>query len=203
MTLIGYSLPTSDLTFASLLADSLSASSAKIKVVDLVPADVCDRLVNLGLARDRISEVSAKDASPVAEFVSSWRESESRRIAEVLAENYVEHLDDPVLVHWNDDAVGPVIGLRNDGADVVLVVERPTNLGFAIQGRPESAPPLITLRQLLGEATGGRRLTVEDTGAQRQVLIAAAEWKTGVGVGRGVWTALIPSGLPPVSISSV
>lgn len=197
VTLIGYSLPSADLTFASLLVDSLVNSSSSIEVVDVVPEGVRRRLLALGISEDRVSVVSG-GGSPIVEFVDSWRDATARRLAGVLDADYADQLQDPLLVFWSDDVTAVVVGMRNEHTDVVLLTEEPTKLGLATQGRTGSMPPLVLLRELLDAAPGGKRLVVQMPDGERQALIAATVLRYGIGAGRGVWTALMPSGRSPI-----
>jgi hypothetical protein len=94
-----------------------------------------------------------------------------------------------------NDAVGVVTKLVDDGYDIVLSVDHWTRLGLVSQGYFIPNPRLITLRELLGAAGDDQRLTIETVGGQRQALIAAARSNAG----RGVWTVLVPSGLAPTT----
>jgi hypothetical protein len=100
VTFIGYSLPSSDLTFAAMLVDSLRGSSAPITIVDVAPTGVRERLKGLGFPAGRIREMPYRGESPVAEFVESWWDTAARRLRDGLSTQYTDRLNDPLLVFW-------------------------------------------------------------------------------------------------------
>jgi hypothetical protein len=198
LIIMGYSLPVSDLTFAGMLVDSMTNSSAPITVVDRHPEAVVDRLVGLGFHASRIDVTHSPSDLPVAAFVASWRDATAQRLPRILRTAFVDQLDDPLLVYWDPETAASVISFVIDGNDVALTVDSWGTVQHATQSRANRGlPTLLTLNALLDATNDTSRITVVTPDGRRQIIIDASRSKMGIGAGRGVWTVLIASGAPP------
>jgi hypothetical protein len=191
ISLIGYSMPSTDLTFAGVLGDALRAGSCPIDVVDPSPDGIVHRLVALGIHRDRISSVGGPTA--VDDFVSKWTHAHT-----VELEKYIQHdaseeaLDSPMIVLWDLGRAAAVRSLTVTAGEVLLGISEVTSEGLAISPDFASRSALPELRDLL-ERSEGRHWTVRVRDEKPQVItgwrVVPAKW------GRSAtWNVLLPSG---------
>lgn len=197
LTLIGYSLPTTDFVIAGMVRSGLGAREVLLEVVDKYPDGPTQRLRSLATAETakQISRFSETDGSSALESYTAKRCDE---VALVVAESLA--LDPLVLVHGDDEApvfvhwptrqgpitrrVGRVSG-PDDTGTVVVWTGTLDNLS-----EPDPAPPSgnhPTPESLSRQLEGARRIAAND-GAGRQGVVIAK------GHGGGA-LALSPAGL--------
>lgn len=85
VTLIGYSLPTTDTTFGGLLADTIGAREVPVTVVDLEPGPVIKRLRALGISRTREHGGANAVEAWTASIVDEQARSTTRRLRDLAA----------------------------------------------------------------------------------------------------------------------
>ena len=197
VTIVGYSLPPSDLTVASMLTDTLIDSTAPIRVVDINPGPIVDRLISLGLSESRVHAFSAATTSPIAEFVGSWRDeigTEVVRKLRGLADTAAA--DQPMLIYWGKDRAAAVVDarrFREDGTTLELVTDSPGNVARATRPRlNDGESELPTLRDAFRGSTD-RPLRIR-TLSEIQTVIGHQTAQKDVGYGSGQWNVLVPSG---------
>jgi hypothetical protein len=82
--IVGYSLPPTDLTFASMLTDTLIKSPSYVTIVDLRPAAVAERLCALGFPEDRVEVFESAIQPPAQAFSARWRDAASTGLLDFL-----------------------------------------------------------------------------------------------------------------------
>jgi hypothetical protein len=192
VSIVGYSLPLTDLSTAGMLREALGPSRpdvpGQIEVINPDAEPVLRNLEALGIESPHVDVIDS-----VADFTERYQ---ARSAADVLALLRREDRDtDRYLL------AGPNIG---DGRKVVDIAE---HRGGALQlmletcARPytgtnigrEGAPEPLQVRRLLAAiaATGATCLEVVAPGDRRRPVIALAEHTTNVGAGDGRWLVLI------------
>jgi hypothetical protein len=129
IALLGYSAPVTDTVVGGMLFDALAASEAPIKIVNLEPGPVKDRLVQLGLEEDRIEECGG--VAPIEQFADEFVARQSRRIRTRLSSEAPD-VDRPVVVASSISEVAPVTGVDNSGQ---LATAAPRRVGLPPDGR--------------------------------------------------------------------
>ena len=87
VTLLGYSLPLTDHSSASLLSERLAHSDAVVVVADLDPVPVVERLVAVGCEKSRLEVFGGEN--PIKDFVQSRGERAARVFAERLHQELI------------------------------------------------------------------------------------------------------------------
>lgn len=195
--IMGYSLPPADLTFAGMLVDALRDTESTILIIDPAATSVAERLSALGFSRDRIVTPPSPTVTPISCFVANWRGETGRCLTKQLSTLPEDILNSPILIHWNRDAVAPVVEVKvsQEEAVVELATEDPQVFHRAVQMRSGRAfPELPTLRDVAQKAGNVRILVTTDPNGSRHTIITYKLAKHNVGHGSGNWILLIPSG---------
>lgn len=195
---VGYSLPQSDLTFASMLSESLKESAALLTVVDLRSAAVMERLLSLGFPDSRIHLFDADPERPVPAFATRWRDEAGADVMLQLRERGTNTLDDPLLIVWGEQTIAQVLETRPSGDSVTLVagaLSSSREAAIVAQGgvAPSTLPTLRQVLQLVGPNGCMEVLTADN---RKQTIISWTIARVSMGYGRGIWNALTPSGAP-------
>lgn len=198
VVIVGYSLPPTDLTFASMLTQMLRESTAAVTVVDVNAPVVAQRLEALGIPASRITAPGTRSASPVADFVSGWRDAAAGELVARMQRSSPDTLDDPMMVVWGKESVGRVVELDGGPGVVRLATESPGSPHLATRPREDNDPGVLpTLGEALQRVGHGGRLEVLLPGGAAQAAISWTAAQAGTGYGRGRWNAVTPSGPPP------
>jgi hypothetical protein len=193
--LIGYSLPPSDVTFASMLVESLKRSDAPLTIVDLCSSAIIRRLLRLGFYAVPVHALDIKSDSPVADFTAQWCDELGEDTLNQLSASMDETSDDPMLIDWGQDAVARVVEIREVDGLIVLVAESPRPFQAAIaSGQDAEDSRLPSLGDALRAVGDRSSVKVVTTDGRRQTIIGWAVQRSKTGYGRGVWNALTPSG---------
>ncbi len=202
LVLIGYSLPLTDLTVADMLGRTLERPEVPIVVVDPHANDVAGRLIQLGVAADRITCMKgAEGVLPVETFVSEWTREVGVRTARDLSAMADDEMGNPLLVIWGKTLVAAVVEVAQDSSASLLVIDPPGEPLLAngvTKARPEHSLPV--LRDVVKPAVSASPLRVRlpDGSCQTVIGSGAAEFDSGYGDGR--WHVLYPSGSAPDSL---
>ncbi len=181
----------------------LRESTAIVTVVDVNAPVVAQRLKALGIPESRVAVVRNTSVSPVADFVSGWRDAAARELVARMQRSSLDTLDDPMMVVWGKESAGRVVELDGGPGVVRLITESPLSPHLAARPREDSDPgALPTLREALQRAVHGGRLEVLLPGGATQAVIGWTAGQVGMGYGRGLWNALTPSGLPLIEYVS-
>lgn len=186
VSLVGYSLPLTDLTVSNMLNRALGGSEVFVHVVDLDPEPIVVRLGALGVA------ASSAPGSPSAaeEHVTSCCEAISRELVADLRESPPAFADQPILIAWGVDQFSVVVSFRATASAVLLTVEPSQVLGVATAHRPL---PLPTLRQVLAATPVDGHFLAEVHDRPATELLARVEQVTDFGYGVGHWNVMLPS----------
>lgn len=114
--IVGYSLPLTDLVTSGMLADVLAPSDSRIRVVNLSPEPVSERLEALGVAQNRISGISGEDC--ISSYVEVL-ERETGPVVDPQAETVraARQQDLPVLIAISEQNAARVIEINVSGED--------------------------------------------------------------------------------------
>lgn len=136
VTLIGYSLPATDTTFAGMLADTIGSRNVPVTVVDCKPDPVIGRLRSLGIEATPMND----GPNPIQTWTEQLIEEQARRTAYHLRDlashkraakriwTACANVSVPVPPHANypnDDSVRIVMPGRLVGDTFVLECQRP------------------------------------------------------------------------------
>ncbi|RMI13003.1 hypothetical protein EBM89_06260 [Cellulomonas triticagri] len=204
VTLIGYSLPATDLTTAGMLGEALHGGVVReVRIVDICPEAVVERVRDLAPANVDVHAVSAVD--PVASYAAELLADAARLL---VAELRATSDDDAslLLVSWGDLArqgrSAPIVHLEqsDEGRSVHLHAGEMTTLQGAV-GAPQFSSEPISLSTLRAAITNAERLTVSVAASDgRSTLIAAQPHHASTGYGDGRWWVLVPAGAAPAPV---
>lgn len=141
IVLLGYSIPVTDLTFSGLLVDAVTSTNVPVVVVDTHPDGVVERLVALGIDRDRLTKVGG--TSPVADFAAAWLRDQTRDLRAAVRERAASAEQATLAVAWDSALCLPVDSIAAEPGKVVL--------SSVLLAPPGSRPTLGDLLSLSGE----------------------------------------------------
>lgn len=203
VTLIGYSLPATDLTTAGMLGEALHGGTVReVRIVDICPEAVVERVRDLAPPDVEIHAVSAVD--PVASYAAELLADAARLF---VAELRAMSDDDTslLLVSWGDlgrqGRSAPIVRVEqsDEGRSVHLHAGALTTLQGAV-GAPQFSTQPISLATLRAAIVNAQRVTVSVAGSDgRSTLIAAQPHHASTGYGDGRWWVLVPAGAAPTS----
>lgn len=208
ITLIGYSLPPTDLTTVGMLGEALHAGTAReVRVVDRAPSGIVERLRSLAPRRVAVVEYGQHDPNPAQAYVTGWLAEAAERVASRLSAGSDDE-EALLLVTWGDLGSGPphgrtapVIGLQRspDGNELRVQTGPLTTFAGATMVWREDGPSPVSVSDLRRELGGVHRIVaiVEGNSAE-SVVIDFTHRATIVGQGNGEWIQLIPAGAAPV-----
>jgi hypothetical protein len=194
LTLIGYSLPTTDFVIAGMIRSGLAEREVRLEVVDKYPDDPIGRLKSLTTLDNarRIARYGEVGESSAPDLYAAERcDQLAQEVASSLALDPLEHGDDAaVFVHWPTQvglitrrvfrATGP------DGVGTVTVCTGTVDNLSEPDPTPDSGPH-PTPKSLSRQLTDALRIVASD-GADREGVVIAK------GHGGGA-LALFPTGL--------
>jgi hypothetical protein len=191
VSLIGYSLPVTDLTVSSMLERTLGGTQVPVHVVDLQPDDIAGRLHRLNV------EASAETGSPTAveDHVTAYCEAISAELVAGWQTSPPAFTADPVAIAWSKDQYSAVVGCSAADGVLRLQVENPQLFGQAARRREDARLP--TLGELLGASPLDGHWTVAVAGAADTEILERVERQHNTGYGAGRWNILLPSASHP------
>jgi hypothetical protein len=197
VVILGYSLPSTDVTFSNMLRESILERECSVVVADLDPEPVRDRLVSLGLAPSSV-RIGASGHAAIEDFVHNW--------LGLLSKGVLRHLLDErsakkLVLAWGDrTAYAPVESLEFGNHMAVAMTSRvygSFNLATGLNSRPA-----VSLHDVL-EHSGrpsddkGLRLRAQVRGHDEQPIVSIVERSTPIGQGSGEWLVLQVAATPP------
>ena len=187
VSLIGYSLPITDLTVSSMLNTTLGGSKVPVHVVDVTPDDIVGRLRALDI--ESFAEIGSDTAAE--DHVTQYCEAISRELIADLQRTPAKFSEAPVLVVWGHEEYSVVVSSDATNGALRLTVEDPALFDRAVQSRSGTALP--TLAQLLATTPSGGYWTVVVPGKQDTELLFRVDRVHDVGFGVGQWNVFLPS----------
>jgi len=187
VSLIGYSLPMTDLTVSSMLDRTLGGTQVPVHVVDLYPDDIVERLHRLDV------EASAQAGSVTAaeDHVTAYCEAISRELVADLLETPPAFAADPIVVAWSKDEYSAVVGCSAADGVLRLSVEDPQPFGGAVRRREDTALP--TLAEMMAATPDGGHWVVALPGRPDTEVLDRVERHHDIGYGVGRWNVMLPS----------
>ena len=134
VVLIGYSLPLNDSALASMLSRSLVESAARVIVVNPDAGSVAKKLIDLGLERARIDEVSGDHC--VERFVEDRVQKASAWLASYLAGLSRGRMRAPLAVGWGPGSIAAVEQIDIDPRSKTLTLGAPNLSDVSLLHRP-------------------------------------------------------------------
>lgn len=206
VTLIGYSLPPSDLTTAGMLTEAMARGHIReVRVIDLNPEPIADRI--RAFAPEHVAVVPFDGGDePVPAYVH-----ERRYAAAITAVESVQAAPDTgttgVVVTWGDSQGRQALGRtalalsarREVGSTTVEVqASEPTTFDGAIARWSAGPPERLGLGELRQLSSGAEQICVRLGDDPRSyTVIAATGRRAATGQGDGTWLQLIPAEPPP------
>jgi hypothetical protein len=196
VTLVGYSLPATDLVTSGMLAERLTESPTRVEVVNPSPEVVARRLKLLGIREDVITTIDGDDA--VKRFVDQLEAEASQSVTPAVTSME----GNPLLMIAADDLrMSAVIRVEPSDHVIRLITARPSDSGQAI--RPDyygeaSLVGLDALRTAIGGNTLKTLVAVLD-GRFDCPIVDHQKWMVGIGAGDGRWLVLTPAAAPTES----
>jgi len=186
VSLVGYSLPLTDLTVSNMLTRTLGGAEVFVHVADLDPEPIAGRLGALGVA----ATSAPGGPSAAEEHVTSYCQAISRELVADLRGSPPALVDQPILIAWGADQFSAVVSFRVTASAVLLMVEPAQVLDVVVAPRPL---PLPTLRQVLAVAPTDGHFLAEVPDRPVTELLARGETVTDWGYGVGRWNVMLPS----------
>lgn len=189
VSLLGYSIPPTDLVTSGMLRETLSDRTDPVDVVNPDPDPVSDHLKALGVDPSRVNKVDA-----VVRFAEEYQSRSAIELVEEFRRSPSAETDCSLLAGVDIQNGLKVIGFgpERDG-QLDLILEENNSLHSGTNVPPQGSPPSLKLAQLLrrlGESPTVMRLTAV-SGGERRPVVAAAGHVTSVGAGNGRWQILI------------
>jgi len=212
VTLIGYSLPVTDLTTAGMLTEAMAAGRVReVRIVDVEPAPIAGRV--RALAPDHVSVVAFDGGeNPVEVYVDQRLREAARRAVEQVC-GALMHPGAGVVVTWGDltltrgtlHRTALVLSARREAGSATVDVQAGELADFESEiARWETQPPACLSRtelQLLLDDAERIRVRLGDD-PRAYTVIAAAPREVSTGRGNETWLQLIPAEPPPGPVAS-
>jgi hypothetical protein len=197
VVIIGYSLPQTDVTFSTMLRQSLLDRDCDVTVVDFNPGPVRQRLLDLGIEGSRIDIIGSGDTA-VEEFVDRWTAEQSTKVLEDLGG--IAGGDRSLLMAWGDGAAySPVETLEVGPRAVTLSGTRIYN-SVALATGLNSRPAMTigeAVNRLDGCDTTSLSLQAKAVGTEARPVVGVQDYATNIGRGSGKWILLQVAATPP------
>ncbi|MCA1712765.1 MAG: hypothetical protein LC789_14460 [Actinobacteria bacterium] len=185
VSLIGYSLPQTDLTVTGMLGQATAGKQTPVHVVDPQPGPIVSRLAALGL--DATAE---RGGTPVQGHVMAYCEAISRELVGDLRATAPPFADAPLMIAWGPDAVSTVVGFAAHRKAVLLDAEPPQPFEAAARTRSAALP---TLAAVLAATPDGGHWSARADGTDDAELLGRVERVHDMGYGAGLWNVMLPS----------
>lgn len=190
--LVGYSMPTADITTSALLRDALVSGKQSIVVADLDPGPVVDRLRRLGIPGSQITSTDTGNSVP--SLVDLCCSRQSWRVVNELKKN--ADVASQLVVSWGALAHAAVIGVHLESpTQLVLQLDTPQkDLRAAARSRSTSEPPAATVSDIA--ASAAETLVVLSRDKKRQYIVEARHYQEFAN-SHDTWQVLRAAGMPP------
>lgn len=210
ITLVGYSLPQTDLTTAGMLSEAMESGSVReIRVVDYDPDPIVDRIRSLAPANVEIAAHGTGETA-VSEYVSGMLAGSSRAaVAEIREFSHDDLAEWRIVVTWGDLGHGVYdrpedygrtaavvgIGPTDNPRQLRLVAEPVINFEGATVARADGKPRPLPLAELQRRLDGVEEVVVCVPGVSGPVtVVASTSRRSNLGEGDGTWLQLVPAG---------
>lgn len=190
ISLVGYSLPQTDLVASGMLSERINRGPVALEVVNLYPDPVAERLRYLGAGPELITTVPGEGSIPA--FVTRLMAEASRDAVNTIANTESGSL---VLVSEDGDSAAVVVRVTVEARRIMLYTSRTEPIGLAISPRRDPGEePISTeeLRRQVLPATTDPMVVVGPEGEER-VVIDVASYRNESGAGDGTWVVLVPA----------
>lgn len=193
VSLIGYSLPVTDLVTSGMLKETIlqrmDADNLALEVVNPNPKLPLDHLAALGVDGSNVSMFESVEA-----FTDEYQRAVSSQLTAVLNGWQSDNVDSLMLVGSSVDESRKVVAIRRDGRVIHLVLEsgEPPYVGLNIP-HPGHPQPLA-LRELLAVIADGDVERIDALGGSGgvQPVVGAAELDTNTGApGSSGWQVFV------------
>lgn len=173
ITLVGYSLPQTDIVTGGLLAAGLRESSAQLEIVDPSADEVATRLQVLGGPGDLSGRLHRFAGSQcIEQYVRQLRDLQSSETVERIAALRSSHRPespDPAIVLWSQEGspvVHTVSALKRDAAGAVILA---TEKGLIYDSDTSGRRP--TTNDVVSSMDGTTRLMVHSPDGQEAAIV--------------------------------
>jgi SIR2-like domain len=195
---MGYSLPTTDVTFTDMLRASIQESDCDIVIADYDPAPVQRRLTELGIAKERIHNVPS-GPNTIKTLVQSWTQALSQDTPDGLSA--ADENDRRLVLSWGDGtAYAPVEKLEPTSEGLVAIASRvfPSFVAATGINSPNALPASDLIAKRDAHASSGRPSLYGKPPGQGGHIITKCGYDPGVvGQGTGRWLVLQVAATPP------
>ena len=210
VTLVGYSLPLTDLTTVGMLSEAMETGLVReVRVVDFSPEPIVERL--RVLAPDHVDIVAfGSGEGAVSDYVNRMLDAAAQSAVAAIRARQGDVADWHMTVTWGDLPHGPydrvedwgrtaaVIGMEPMDAErrLTLNAAELTSFDGAVNLRPDGRSPHLPLSEVLARLGEVDTLEVRIQGLAAPVtVVASAARRTDHGAGAGDWLQLVPAGL--------
>ncbi|MEV4544733.1 hypothetical protein [Micromonospora echinaurantiaca] len=188
VSLIGYSLPPTDLVSSGMLTDALTRDDVIVDVVNPYPKGVADRLAALGVPQSCIR--CTDGTSAVETYIAELERHVGSRVTEGLeAVDEDRHL----IVGTSPSRSARVLGLKEVDDEVHLVTTEAGDTAEITRVVPGATQQTVTVAALRAVAKPGTVLRAIYGDGTTAVIVGLAEFATETGLGNGRWTVLVAS----------
>lgn len=169
VTLIGYSLPQTDIVVGGMLSDALSGNESPIEIVNPDANGVRDRIAALPGVADRHAVIAIGTDACVPSYVDALLEELSlQTISRLSVLKPISRPEDPdpILVSWSSGGAAT--------NHTVIDIERQTDgtlLLHLVPGMDTPARSRPTTQELVDAVSGAARLVIQTQEGQRRVVI--------------------------------
>lgn len=210
VTLMGYSLPTTDLTTVGMLSEALETGLAtELRVVDRTPEPIVGRLRSL--VPDHVNVIGVDGADDAVErYVNGMVSAAARSATAEIRDRKGDAANLHMTVTWGDlqqvhrgrrvedwGRTAAIIGVEpsSEGAEVMLVASELTSFDGAVNIRPVGQPPHLSLRELMVYLADAPTIKVRVPGVEVPVtIVSSTDRRADHGAGNGNWIQLVPAG---------
>lgn len=201
IVLMGYSLPSSDLSVAGMITDALgTAHSPTIQIVDLDPSPIQGRLLSI---RGDLQLTLSSGRDAISQFAATRRSETLARVPTAVLASAENARSLGVAVSWNEGAMAAAVGVTREGSACVVELEGVGQIWFATREDRSTRPeivghvdrPVLTTDELVAALHGSESLIARTAdGLELAVFTSTVSDFTGRNSGLGVWFQLICSG---------
>ena len=201
ITLMGYSVPMTDLSTSGMLAEALASGQVReVEVVDYAPdgggtgSSIADRISALG-AFDVNAHAEFSGDSAIPAFVEKLvREVAQAAVVAIRSDKSIAR--SPVYIDWGEgkSASFSSFVMRSNDNTLVLIGDPLGSTGHTTRSREDFAAP-VSLGDIREELSTASRIVARLPSMQREVNIIGHVKRTyDTGHGNGEWAQLIPAG---------
>jgi hypothetical protein len=201
VTLVGYSIPSTDLVASGMLAERVAGRETLLEVVNRSPTAIVERLKLLGVREDSISVVDGDSA--VEHFVDMIEDETNQTMLPSL----LARPGDPMLLVALDDVrMSPVTGIEFRNSTLrLMTLPLSTDLNSVTRPFPEGEHPRMGLDQLRTTVLGTSASTIVAVlDGELECPIIDHQWADAlVPAANGRWLVLVPSAAPTGGVDTV